>query len=181
MPLLRFQRRVPCPPALRGQARFERLDGVHSRHADHWATTHKTTMLASPSSGLFPRNVPSAQFLACCEHAWPILGSAKIVAFSLLAFNVLYGASALKVKDRAERQTKKGFRTMKRTVVDSLHPSEHVHSINSECQRIRAGWSHEERQRRAGLAAVRQFALWESITHSPFVVTVDRRSVVTCR
>jgi hypothetical protein len=69
---------------------------------------------------------------------------------------------------------------MKRTASDSLRPSEYVRDISTECRHIRAGWSHEERQRRAGLAAVRQYALWESIMHRPFVVTADRRSVVVC-
>jgi len=52
--------------------------------------------------------------------------------------------------------------------------------IVSECQRIRASWTRSERERRAGLAAVRQFALWETISHSPDVVAADRRSLAAC-
>jgi len=70
---------------------------------------------------------------------------------------------------------------MKRTASDDLQQSEIAQEINSECERIRAGWSRGERERRAGLATVRQYALWESIMHSPYIVTVDRRSMATCR
>lgn len=64
---------------------------------------------------------------------------------------------------------------MKRSTSDHLGHFGRNHSINSECQRIRAGWSKTERERRAGLAAVRQFALWETISHSPDIVALDRR------
>jgi len=53
--------------------------------------------------------------------------------------------------------------------------------IISECRQIRAGWSRSERERRAGLAAVRQFALWETISQSPDVVAADRRPLAACQ
>ena len=64
----------------------------------------------------------------------------------------------------------------------SNHPRQLGQSteITSECQRIRAGWSRSERERRAGLAAVRQFALWETISNSPDVVAADRRPLAAC-
>jgi len=64
----------------------------------------------------------------------------------------------------------------------SAHPpqSGRLGEINSECQRIRAGWSRSERERRAGMAAVRQFALWETISQSPDVVADNRRPLAAC-
>jgi hypothetical protein len=62
---------------------------------------------------------------------------------------------------------------MQRNTSDHL-PTER-HDIRSECQRIRAHWTQSERERRAGLAAIRQFALWESISQGPRIVTTDRR------
>ena len=73
------------------------------------------------------------------------------------------------------------IKLMKRTTSDDLRQPGLAHEISSECERIRAGWTGNERQRRAGLATVRQYALWESIMHSPFVVAIDRRSLATCR
>jgi hypothetical protein len=64
---------------------------------------------------------------------------------------------------------------MQRNTLDHSRQSWENSAITSECQQIRAGWSRSERQRRAGLAAVRQFALWESISQGPDVVATDRR------
>jgi len=61
---------------------------------------------------------------------------------------------------------------MQRTSIDYLPRSEPDHGIARECRRIRAGWSQSERERRAGLATVRQFALWESISHGPEVIRI---------
>ncbi len=69
---------------------------------------------------------------------------------------------------------------MKRNTTNHPRQSGQIGEINSECQRIRAGWSRSERQRRAGMAVVRQFALWETISQSPDVVADDRRSVAAC-
>ena len=66
---------------------------------------------------------------------------------------------------------------MKLTATDELRQSNHMLNIRGECQRIRDGWSQSERQRRAGLAAVRQHALWEAIAERPSVVATDRRTV----
>ena len=64
----------------------------------------------------------------------------------------------------------------------TVHPrrSGLTSEINSECQRIRAGWSRSERERRAGMAVVRQFALWETISESPDVVADNRHPVAAC-
>jgi hypothetical protein len=70
---------------------------------------------------------------------------------------------------------------MKRNTSDHLRQSGPNHEIRSECQQIRAGWSRSERQRRAGMAAVRQFALWESISQSPDIVADDRRPLAACK
>ena len=71
-----------------------------------------------------------------------------------------------------------GIRPMKRNASDNLlHPRLRQSDIRGECERIQSGWSRSERQRRAGLAAVRQYALWEAISQKPGVVAVDRRSV----
>lgn len=67
---------------------------------------------------------------------------------------------------------------MKRTASDDLlQPRVHRVDIRGECKQIQAGWTQSERERRAGLAAVRQYALWETISQEPSVVAVDRRSV----
>ena len=68
---------------------------------------------------------------------------------------------------------------MKRNTTHHRGQSGHRNEISSECQHIRAGWSRSERERRAGLATVRQFALWESISLSPEVVVADRRSTTS--
>jgi hypothetical protein len=63
---------------------------------------------------------------------------------------------------------------MRRILSEPMRQSGQTEDITVECQRIRAGWSRSERQRRAGMAAVRQHALWETISQSPEVAT-DRR------
>lgn len=70
---------------------------------------------------------------------------------------------------------------MERNTSHPIGQSGQRNQIASECQRIKAGWSRMERERRAGLAAVRQFALWERIALSPEVVAIDRRSVAASK
>lgn len=70
---------------------------------------------------------------------------------------------------------------MRRTASDDLRRFDREPDIFSACQRIQATWSDAERERRAGLAAVRQYALWETISHSPEVVAADRRPLAACK